>query len=174
MNKGFLLRASTLAFRGPYTVYSVHCTLLYDPLDALDDCKGPLTQINLATSAAQKHAACKRARLLTSPLLRTMHSYLYLSRRLVRWMKQIHMPCTALRLRYVRMVHAKHVLMGSCTHDNLIYAMQTLLEGWARSEEERPRPEDPGSYEFNLLVAVSEVQECLAALAQAVRLPNEV
>ena len=103
-----------------------------------------------------------------------MHSYLNMSRRLVRWMKHIHMPCTRLRLRYIRMVHAKHVLMGSCTHDNLIYAMQTLLAGWARTEEERPRPDVPDSYEGILLSMVAEVREYLAVLPRSACLPNEV
>ena len=62
-------------------------------------------------------------------------SYLNLSRRLVRWMKNIQLPVTALRMRYVRLVHAFHVLGGSCSHDALIDAMQTLLNGWTRSDE---------------------------------------
>jgi hypothetical protein len=32
-------------------------------------------------------------------------SYLNMSRRLVRWMKRVHLPITPLRMRYVRLVH---------------------------------------------------------------------
>ena len=44
-----------------------------------------------------------------------MASYINVSRRLVRWMKQIQLPRTALRMRYVRLIHAYHVLDGSCS-----------------------------------------------------------
>jgi hypothetical protein len=57
-------------------------------------------------------------------------SYLNLSRRLLRWMKLIRLPRTHLRMRYVRLVHAYHVLDGSCSHISLIDAMATLLVGW--------------------------------------------
>ena len=40
-------------------------------------------------------------------------SYINLSRRLVRWMKQIHLPRTNLRMRYVRLVHALNGSMCS-------------------------------------------------------------
>ena len=62
-------------------------------------------------------------------------SYLNLSRRLLRWMKQIHLPRTHLRMRYVRLVHAYHVLDGSCSHISLIDAMATLLVGWVAVDE---------------------------------------
>ena len=35
-----------------------------------------------------------------------------------------------MRMRYVRAVHAYHLLDGSCSRNSLIYAMQTLLTGW--------------------------------------------
>jgi hypothetical protein len=62
-------------------------------------------------------------------------SYLNVSRRLVRWMKRIHLPRTRLRMRYVRLVHAFHVLDGSCSHLSVIDAMQTLLVGWVAVDE---------------------------------------
>jgi hypothetical protein len=62
-------------------------------------------------------------------------SYINLSRRLVRWMKQIRLPRTALRMRYIRAIHAYHVLDGSCSHLALIHAMQTLLAGYNAEHE---------------------------------------
>ena len=62
-------------------------------------------------------------------------SYLNLSRRLLRWMKLIRLPRTHLRMRYVRLVHAYHVLDGSCSHISLIDAMATLLVGWVAVDE---------------------------------------
>jgi hypothetical protein len=50
-------------------------------------------------------------------------------------MKQIHLPRTHLRMRYVRLVHAYHVLDGSCSHISLIDAMATLLVGWVAVDE---------------------------------------
>jgi hypothetical protein len=38
-------------------------------------------------------------------------------------------------MRYVRLVHAFHVLDGSCSHVNLINAMETLLAGWVAVDE---------------------------------------
>jgi len=64
-----------------------------------------------------------------------MASYINVSRRLVRWMKQIQLPRTALRMRYVRLIHAYHVLDGSCSHNALIDAMCTLLAGWVSVDE---------------------------------------
>ncbi len=43
-------------------------------------------------------------------------SYLNVSRCLVRWMKQVRLPRTRLRMRCVRLVHAYHVLAGTCSH----------------------------------------------------------
>ena len=43
-----------------------------------------------------------------------MASYINMSRRLVRWMNRIRLPLTALRMRYVRLIHAYHVLDESC------------------------------------------------------------
>jgi hypothetical protein len=62
-------------------------------------------------------------------------SYINLSRRLVRWMKQIRLPRTALRMRYISAIHAYHVLDGSCSHLALINAMQTLLAGYNAVDE---------------------------------------
>ena len=39
-----------------------------------------------------------------------MVGYLNLSRLLLRWMEQIHLPRSAIRMRYVHLVHAYHVL----------------------------------------------------------------
>ena len=62
-------------------------------------------------------------------------SYLNLSRRLVRWMKQIQLPRSAIRMRYVRLLHAYHVMGGSCDHDAVITGMQTLLAGYVSVDE---------------------------------------
>jgi len=67
-------------------------------------------------------------------VLRCKAGSINMSRRLVHWMNWIQLPRTALRMRYVRLVHAFHVLDGSCTHHNLIFAMQTLLTGWVGIE----------------------------------------
>ena len=62
-------------------------------------------------------------------------SYLNLSRRLVRWMKQIQLPRSPIRMRYVRLLHAYHVMDGSCDHDAVITGMQTLLAGYVSVDE---------------------------------------
>ena len=64
-----------------------------------------------------------------------MVGYLNLSRLLLRWMEQIHLPRSAIRMRYVHLVHAYHVLDRSCTHDALMHAMQTLLLGYVSVDE---------------------------------------
>ena len=53
-----------------------------------------------------------------------------LSRRLVCWMDEIRMPRTALRIRYVRLVHVFHLLDDSCNFRALSDAMYTLLARW--------------------------------------------
>jgi hypothetical protein len=50
-------------------------------------------------------------------------------------MNRIRLPLTALRMRYVRLIHAYHVLDESCTHEALIDAMSTLLAGWVSVDE---------------------------------------
>ena len=53
-----------------------------------------------------------------------------LSLRLVCWMDEIRMPRTALRIRYVRLVHVFHLLDESCNFRALRDAMYTLLARW--------------------------------------------
>ena len=84
-------------------------------------------------------------------------SYLNVSRRLVRWMKQIHLPRTNLRMRYVRLVHAFHVLHGSCSHMNLINAMETMLTGWVAVDE----GDALSSYSIRLLAECQELQDAI-------------
>ena len=87
-------------------------------------------------------------------------SYLNLSRRLVRWMKQIHLPRTNLRMRYVRLVHAFHVLDGSCSHINLINAMETLLAGWVAVDE----GDGLSEYSIRLLAQCQELQQAIVRI----------
>ncbi len=65
-------------------------------------------------------------------------SRLNLSRRLVAWMDSIRMPRTALRLRYVRLVHVFHLLDDTCNFHALCEAMWQLLNGWVPSDEGNP------------------------------------
>ena len=88
-------------------------------------------------------------------------SYLNLSRRLVRWMKQIHLPRSEIRMRYVRLVHAYHVLDGSCSHNSLMHAMQTLLAGYVSVDEG-----DHSTQYYQVLgEAVQELQELVKQYA---------
>ena len=87
-------------------------------------------------------------------------SYLNVSRRLVRWMKQIHLPRTHLRMRYVRLVHAFHVLDGSCSHVNLINAMETLIAGWVAVDEGDRLSE----YSIRLRAQCQELQEAIVRI----------
>jgi hypothetical protein len=89
-------------------------------------------------------------------------SYLNLSRRLVRWMKQIQLPRSAIRMRYVRLVHAYHVLDGSCSHNALIYAMQTLLAGYVSVDE----GDHSAQYYRLLREAIQELQELVKQYAE--------
>ena len=57
-------------------------------------------------------------------------SRINLSRRLISWMDEIRMPRTALRKRYVRLVHVFHLLDDSCNFRALSDAMYTLLARW--------------------------------------------
>ena len=105
-----------------------------------------------------------------------MQSYLNLSKLLVRWMKQIHLPRTEMRMQYVQMFHALHVLTGDCSHDILIEGMQTLLQGWVRSDEDdamlRPGVD---CYHDRLRTAIAEVQARLVQRnASAANLPRRV
>jgi hypothetical protein len=86
-----------------------------------------------AHAAAQEFVSCRSPDPLFSCI--GLPGYLNLSRRLVRWMEQIHLPRTHLRMRYVRLVHAFHVLDGSCWHVNLINAIQRMLVGWVAVDE---------------------------------------
>ena len=61
--------------------------------------------------------------------------YLNLSGRLVRWMEQIQLPRSEIRMRYVRLLHAYHVMDGSCDYDAVITGMQTLLAGYVSVDE---------------------------------------
>jgi hypothetical protein len=45
------------------------------------------------------------------------------------------LPRSEIRMRYVRLVHAFHVLDGSCSHNALMHAMQTLLAGYVPVDE---------------------------------------
>ena len=85
-----------------------------------------------------------------------MVSYINISRRLVRWMRQIGLPRTAMRMRYVRAVHAYHLLDGSCSRSSLIYAMQTLLAGWTWVME----GDDP-RYDQHLREAVARQEQMI-------------
>jgi hypothetical protein len=87
-------------------------------------------------------------------------SYLNISRRLLRWMKQIHLPRTNLRMRYVRLVHAFHVLDGSCSHVNLINAMETLIAGWVAVDEGDRLSE----YSIRLRAQCQELQEAIVRI----------
>ena len=102
-----------------------------------------------------------------------MQSYLNLSKHLVRWMKQIHLPRTEMRMQYVQTFHALHVLTGDCSHDILIEGMQTLLQGWVRSDEDdamlRPGVD---CYHDRLGMAIAEVQARLVQRASAANLPR--
>ena len=62
-------------------------------------------------------------------------SRINLSRRLITWMDDIRMPRTALRMRYVRLVHVYHLLDDSCNFVALSDAMYTLLAGWTWVDE---------------------------------------
>lgn len=66
-------------------------------------------------------------------------AYVNIQLELNRWMKRIRLPRTVLRKRYAQLVHAYHVLDGSCNHNALIYAMQTLLDsGWNSADDSDP------------------------------------
>lgn len=82
-------------------------------------------------------------------------SYINLSRRLVRWMKQIRLPRTALRMCYVRMIHAYHVLDGSCSHEALVDAMGTLLAGLVWVDE----GDDNSSYCRHLHEVIADLKQ---------------
>ncbi len=58
-----------------------------------------------------------------------------LSRRLICWMDEIRMPRTALRMRYVKLVHIYHLSDDSCNFVALSDAMYTLLAGWVWVDE---------------------------------------
>ena len=58
--------------------------------------------------------------------------YLNLSRRLVRWMEQIQLPRSEIRMRYVRLLHAYHVMDDSCDYDAVITGM---LAGYVSVDE---------------------------------------
>ena len=107
-------------------------------------------------------SARARAAMLASDRARaampTSVSYLNMSRRLVRWMKQVHLPRTPLRMRYVRLVHAHHVLESSCSHVNLISAMQVLLAGWVHEQE----GVEHSSYCQHLWGAIAHVKTLIA------------
>ncbi len=66
--------------------------------------------------------------------------YVNISLELNRWMKRIRLPRTPLRRRYAQLVHAFHVLQGTCDRTAVIYAMQTLLHGWINNVEHRTSP----------------------------------
>jgi len=85
-------------------------------------------------------------------------SYLNMSRRLVRWMKEVQLPRTHLRMRYVRLVHAHHVLESSCSHVNLISAMQVLLAGWVHDEEDH----ENSGYNVHLRGQIAHVKGLIA------------
>lgn len=55
-------------------------------------------------------------------------SRINLSRRLICWMDDIRMPRTALRMRYVRLVHILSLLHDTCNFVSLSDAMYTLLD----------------------------------------------
>ena len=104
-----------------------------------------------------------------------MPSYLNLSKLLVRWMKQIHLPRTEMRMQYVQMFHALHVLTGHCSHDILIEGMQTLLQGWVRSDEgDEGLRAGVDCYHARLRAAIAEVQARLMQRASDVNLPRRV
>jgi hypothetical protein len=91
-----------------------------------------------------------------------MVSYINISRRLVRWMRQIGLPRTAMRMRYVRAVHAYHLLDGSCSRSSLIYAMQTLLAGYVSVDE----GDHYAQYYRLLREAIQELQELVKQYAE--------
>ena len=88
--------------------------------------------------------------------------YLNVSRRLVRWMQLIHLPRTRLRMRYVRLAHAFHVIDGSCSHMYVIHAMQTLLAGWLAVDE----GDNFSSYCLQLREECAELQAAIVRILQ--------
>jgi len=90
-----------------------------------------------------------------------MASYLNLSRRLVRWMQQIQLPLSAIRMRYVRLFHAYHVMEGSCDNDAVITGMQTLLAGYVSVDE----GDETTQYYQLLREAIQELQELVKQYA---------
>jgi len=88
-------------------------------------------------------------------------SDLNLSRRLVRWMEQIQLPRSEIRMRYVRLLHAYHVMDGSCDYDAVITGMQTLLAGYVSVDEG-----DHSTQYYQVLgEAVQELQELVKQYA---------
>jgi hypothetical protein len=108
---------------------------------------------------ARDRARDLRERARDRGLFRTTPSYINLSRRLVRWMKQIRLPRTALRMRYIRAIHAYHVLDGSCSHLALINAMQALLAGYNAVDEGQY-----GQYHVHLAEALFETQRDIVSM----------
>ena len=119
----------------------------------------------VSASARYLHRIMPRSRgLYSNPLVRRIRQpsclkqrgYLNVSRRLVRWMQLIHLPRTRLRMRYVRLAHAFHVIDGSCSHMYVIHAMQTLLAGWLAVDE----GDNFSSYCLQLCALFAELQAC--------------
>lgn len=108
---------------------------------------------------ARDRARDLRERARDRALFRATPSLINLSRRLVRWMKQIRLPCTALRMRYIRAIHAYHVLDGSCSHLALINAMQTLLAGYNAVDEGQF-----AQYHVNLGMALFQTQRDIVSM----------
>ena len=77
-------------------------------------------------------------------------------------MKLIRLPRTHLRMRYVRLVHAYHVLDGSCSHISLIDAMATLLVGWVAVDEAN----DLSPYCVRLREECEQLQAAIAQISQ--------
>jgi hypothetical protein len=89
-------------------------------------------------------------------------SYLNMSRRLVRWMKRVHLPITPLRMRYVRLVHVYHILDNqSCSHHAMLDAKETLLAGYVIEDED----DDRSSYCVLLCEAIAELQGFIVGMA---------
>jgi hypothetical protein len=89
-------------------------------------------------------------------------SYLNMSRRLVRWMKRVHLPITPLRMRYVRLVHVYHILDNqSCSHHAMLDAKDTLLAGYVIEDE----GDDRSSYCVLLCEAIAELQGFIVGMA---------
>lgn len=101
-------------------------------------------------------------RRIRQPSCLKQRGYLNVSRRLVRWMQLIHLPRTRLRMRYVRLAHAFHVIDGSCSHMYVIHAMQTLLAGWLAVDE----GDNFSSYCLQLREECAELQAAIVRILQ--------